>query len=204
MTTTLPMRKKIASPFVVLCLVLAFFAFISCSKEYSYEGGPITIGPPPVRDSPILPTFDPGALAGCSLCPQLDTANKFYWSFKTGNAQLCGLIDTAILNLERNTFTFFGPSVCASDSGLIFSVALGSTILSSDVYNQNAANAVFYYYKTNAPFVLISRSSQPFQLTISSYIYATKIAVGTFSGFGYRADGRAVEVKNGRFKIKLL
>ena len=198
------MLKKIASPFYVLCLVLAVATFISCGKDYSYEGGPVTILPPPIRDSPPPTPIDPGVLAGCSLCQQQDTANKFYWSFKTGNSQLCGRIDTAILNLERNTFTLFGPSVCASDSGLIFSVALGTSYLSSDATNVSAVNAVFYYYKTNAPFVLISRPGQPFQFTINKYTYATKIAIGTFSGFGYRADGRSVEIKSGRFKIKLI
>jgi len=72
------------------------------------------------------------------------------------------------------------------------------------MYSVNAGYAAFYYYKTNAPFVLISRTGQSFYFTVNSYIHASRIAMGTFSGFAYRADGRSVEVKNGRFKIKLL
>ena len=198
--------KKTHNDWLFFLLVLLVYT-TACEKEYSYEGGAI---PPPVIvpvDS-IQPAdsthVDPGELPTCPFCVNTGDIPVSSWSFKTGNSLLCGKVDTAIiLSLERNTFTFFGPATCGTDTGLIFTVSLNPNSLDRNIENIAASNTVFYYYHTNEPYILISAANQPFMLTITTYNQSTKIATGTFSGQGYRQDGRAVNVTDGKFKIKL-
>ncbi len=179
-------------------LLLLILLNVSCQKELYFDREVTTL---PV-DS-ITPANDPGALPACASCLKPDTVNTYTWSFKTGDSQLCGRVDSAIINIDRTSFTFFGPSSCGGDSGLIFTVYLDPFALNKDTTNFTAAYASFYYYHTGAPYVLMSKTAQSFNFTISSYVHATKIATGVFSGFGYRQNGRAVEVKSGKFKIRL-
>lgn len=193
----------------LFCVSLVLQLYISsCEKEYSYEGGntaPVVVIPVDTTDSVDTVVFDPGALPNCPFCLDVIDVQISSWSFKTGNSLLCGEVDTAfVLNLERSSFTFFGPSFCGADTGLIFTVSLGTVGLNGDLENLVAANAIFYYYHTNQPYVLLSHADQPFSLTITNYSHTTKIATGTFSGTGFRADGRAVNVSNGKFKFKIL
>ena len=146
---------------------------------------------------------DPGSLPGCASCLQPDSINTYTWSFKTGTSQLCGRVDTAIINIDRSSFTFYGPSSCGRDTGLIFTVYMGPVVLNKDTSNLKAFYATFYYYRTGAPYVLLSKTAQSFNFIISGYVHATKMAIGTFSGFGYHQNGRAVEVSSGKFKIRL-
>jgi len=197
-------QSKYGPLFLLLILI-----FISCEKEYSYEGGDSL---PPTVTLPIDSTFpgdtthyDPGALMSCSSCKDSPDIAESSWSFKTGNSLLCGTVDTAfILGLERSSFTFFGPSACGGDSGLIFTVYLSPNTLKRDTSNMDATYAVFYYYHTGQPYILTSHSDQSFNLTISSYVHATKMVTGTFRGTGFRDDGRAVSVVSGKFRIRLL
>lgn len=205
----MPCQKHIISFSKLILLFTWMVCMLSCEKEYSYEGGNAV---PPFINIPVDSTanedtvvLDPGALPNCAVCANMVDIPPSSWSFKTGNSFLCGEIDTAfVLNLERRTFTFFGPSFCGADTGLVFTITLGNTGLTHDVENVVAANAVFYYYHTNQPYVLLSRADQPFYFIISSYSHSTKIATGTFSGIGYRVDGRSVYITNGRFKFMIL
>ena len=193
----------------LLFLLLLVVYTTSCEKEYSYEGGnaqppPITV---PVDSTHPADTIhlDPGELPPCISCIESNDIPASSWSFKTGNSLLCGRVDTAImLSLERNTFTFFGPSACGTDTGLIFTVSLSPNALNRDIENVEASNAVFYYYHTYSPYILTSLFNQPFRLNILSYNHTTKLVTGTFSGSGYRPDGRAVNITDGKFKTKLI
>ncbi len=179
----------------------------SCDKDYSYEGGgtvPVVAMPIDTTNQTDTNTTDPLILPDCSFCFDAVDIPMSSWSFKTGSSLVCGEVDTAILNFERNMFTFFGPSACGTDTGLIFSVLLGTFVLNRDYANLVAPTAIFYYYHTNQPFILSSQASQPFRLTITNYSHTTKVAAGTFSGIGFRADGRTVNVTHGKFKITLL
>ncbi len=193
-----------------LFFVLLLIGFASCEKEYSYEGGAtaptgIIIIPIDTIQSSDTVRLDPGELPPCTSCDTAGDLPAVSWSFKTGNSLLCGRVDTAImLSLERNTFTFFGPATCGIDTGLIFTVSLGSNFLNKTVENVEATNAVFYYYHTLAPYILVSHFDQSFKLTITSYNHITKVVKGTFSGTGYRQDSRAVIVSDGKFNFKLI
>ncbi len=203
------LHKKNYSTYFFFVLTLLVYA-TACEKEYSYEGGGT---PPPTIIVPVDSTLqpadtivpDPGELPTCLSCSNTIDIPVSSWSFKTGNSFLCGKVDTAImLSLERNTFTFFGPAACGTDTGLIFTVSLGPNSLDRDIENLVASNAVFYYYHTYAPYVLISRADLPFSLIISSYNHTTKMITGTFSGTGLRQDGRGVHITDGKFKMKLI
>ena len=186
-------------PCIYSALLLLLLMNVSCQKELYWDSEITAL---PVDSIPIV--IDPGALPNCASCLQRDTVNTYTWSFKTGVSQLCGRVDTAIINVDRSSFTFYGPSSCGSDTGLIFTVYLNPLVLNKDTTNLKAPYATFFYYHTGAPYILLSKTSQTFNFTISSYVHATKIATGTFSGFGYRQDGRAVAVSSGKFKIRLL
>ncbi len=190
-------------PLIVMLLLLVTIA--GCDKEYSYEGGAVFSPPPITRDSTpgndSIPV-DPGALPGCGVCMQLSDTVMNTWRFNTGASQLCGRVDTAfVLNSDRSTFTFFGPAFCGTDTGLVFTVSMPPNSLTHDTGFVKADNAVFYYYHTSAPYILLSHTDQPFNLTITSYSHVTRIATGIFSGTGYRLDGRSVQVTNGRFRF---
>jgi hypothetical protein len=202
------MLFKFAHIKLLFLMLVLMHCIASCDKEYSYEGGNAV---PPVVIIPVDTTAhtdtipaDPGALPHCSFCNSSTGIAEGEWSFKTGNSMLCGVVDTSfMLSLTRNTFTFFGPSHCGADTGLIFTITVG-TSLDRDLTNITATSAIFYYYHTNFPYVLLSHNDQPFSFTITSYVYATKLATGIFSGPGFRQDGRVVNVTQGRFKIKLI
>lgn len=203
------MKKNVSHTSCFFSLLLMILSITACEKEYSYEGGNV---PPtgviiPVDTAQHLDTvtIDPGSLPPCTFCIASNDIQESTWSFKAGNSLLCGVVDTAImLSLERNTFTFFGPSSCEADTGLIFTVSLGSNSLDRDITNLAAAGAVFYYYHTNAPYVLVGHNDQPMRLNITSYIHATKILTGTFSGSGFREDGRVVTISEGKFKFRII
>ncbi len=190
-------QDKYGSFFCVGFLLL-LLTTASCQKELYFDRAAAVL---PVDSLPTV--NDPGSLPGCVSCLQPDSLNPYTWSFKTGASQLCGKVDTAIISIERSSFTFFGPSNCSRDTGLIFTIFLDPHNLTRDTANLKATYATFYYYNTGAPYILLSKTAQSFNFTISSYVHATRIAIGTFSGFGYRQNGRAVEVTSGKFKIRL-
>lgn len=106
--------------FFNLLLVLSIHT-IGCVKEYSNEGASTVI---PVRDTstaPILPVLE---FPLCATCVDNNSFDELSWSFKAGNALLCGIIDNAVVNIERNAFTFFGPSACSTDTNMVISVYL--------------------------------------------------------------------------------
>lgn len=182
-------------------LIVLLFFLTSCEKEYSYENGQVTVRvDPPAVDSNlvIIPEFH-----YCSLCDPAKQLQVSEWSFRIDTSVVCGIVDTAIINFERTAFTFFGPSSCAGDTGLIFTVYLDPFVLDKDTYNFTVPYASFYYYRTGYPNLLANRTDQSFTFTITSYIHATRIATGVFSGTAYRPDARPAVVHTGKFKIQL-
>ena len=157
----------------------------------------IPVIPPPPPTPPVPP-----ALPNCAVCvPTMDIALS-RWSFKTGSSLICGT-DTAIATSDRNAFTFFGPSACAADKGMILTAYLSTLGLQADIFDFRVPYASFFYYHTSQPYILMSRTNESFVVTITSYIHATRIATGTFSGTAYQVDGRAVNITDGKFKVAL-
>lgn len=97
--------------------------------------------------------------------------------------------------------TFFGPSACSIDTDLVISAYFPVT-LDADRFNITATITAFYYYDHNAPEdIMDSRPGEAFSVTIGSFIYATGIATGTFSGTVFKANGDSVFVHDGKYKV---
>lgn len=186
----------------IICLIVVSLPFFwtfnaGCAKEYSFEGADTL---PPVNDTIIVPPVNPWI---CPACIGQDEQIEKKWSFHNENSFLCGTIDTAIVNPERTAFTFFGPSACSQDTGMIADVFFGGTVLNKDLYNITSKEGAFYYYDNVGPsYVFISHVAN-FTITIDSYIHQTHLATGTFSGIVYKPNGDPTPITSGKFKVRL-
>lgn len=184
-----------------LLLPILMLQSTGCYKEYSLEGidtarivrDTASPGPVGVKEFP-----------SCSLCNSSENLSIGQWNFKTGGSYLCGGVTNSgfIGGYSKKDFTLFGPSACSVDTGLVISVYL-SIPLDRDRFSLTTERAAFYYYDNNAvKDIFISLPTAPFSVKVQSFIYATGIATGTFSGTVYRANGDTVVV-DGKFKVKL-
>jgi hypothetical protein len=184
---------------ITACLFLTALFIISCKKEYSFEGSR-----PYIRADTIKPILPPVPWI-CLSCIGKDAQIEDKWSFYNDGSFLCGDIDTAIvITPERNGFTFFGPSSCSADSGMVFTVFLNGEVLNKDLRNLTTQNIAFYYYDNiGHTFPYASRRNNPFTFTIESYIHQTHVAIGTFSGPVIKPNGTGSVISSGKFKVKL-
>lgn len=184
-----------------LCVIVYSLTLIGCEKEYSFEGRNTTIATDTtVRPPPVLYNFPV-----CSFCKTLTTTDLGTWSFKMENAIACGKVDTAIVTFGRTAFTFFGPSLCSADTGMVITVYLQDDTLNRDISYLITNKVAFYYYDRVTPsYMLMSQVYSPFSVSIEGYDHQSKIAVGTFNGFARFSDGRFVSINSGKFKVRLL
>ena len=171
-----------------------------CVKEYSFEGANRdTI---PLNDTlPADSSLPPATFPQCSLCRSSDSLRLGQWSFTTGNAYLCGTFSNSgfFSGTGRTSFTFFGPSACSVDTGIVVSVYL-PVPLDQDRFNVVTANTAFYYYDHNGTHdIFQSRPAFGFSVTVESYIRATNIVTGAFEGTVVKANGDTAYIADGRF-----
>jgi hypothetical protein len=184
----------IRKPINIIFPVIAILLF-SCKKEYSYEGGPVII-------------IDTGTtnIPKPYICPSCTGGDQFIeskWSFYNGNDFYCGGIDTAIAAPARNGFTFFGPSSCSIDSGLVMTINTEPALLNQDVFNSTTTKVGMYYYdNTVQTYPFITQPGFQFSVTIESYIYQTRVMTGTFNGIVVRPNGGQTGLQ-GKFKVKV-
>src|SRR5947209_7622391 len=102
-----------------LVLLVFVFLFTGCLKEeYSYEGG--TVPPVDTTTTNVDTTLPVASVVHCSLCKPNDPVRSMQWHFMyEGVSALCGPVTKAVLSPEKNAMTFFGPSACTIDTGLI-------------------------------------------------------------------------------------
>lgn len=186
--------------FFLFATLLWLLISFSCSKEVSFEGG----GTPSPVDT-IHPMPPPSEFPVCAACATNNGTALSTWTFKSGNSVFCGKADTAIINLERNAFTFFGPSSCSKDSGMVITVYLEGDSLNRDITNLTSSHNAFYYYDRVAPsYIFISQANSLFTVTITSYNHQSRIATGTFHGNVIRANGNGAGIESGKFTVKLI
>ena len=181
------------------CILGVLAIGAGCEKDYSYEGGPVQV------DSIIAPGT-PGDSAmpfpSCAAC-NLNNTQSMTWSFKVGNSSLCGEVTNAVLSPDRDALTFFGPSFCSADSGLIITAYFDNQLLNADKHNIVASRAILQYYDNIGPSnVLVSKAPDVFNLTIERFTHQTGIATGSFGGFVRMENGAAVKVDTGKFNIQ--
>ena len=180
----------------IFLVSLLVFLITNCKKEYSYEGGAIPI----ITDSVINVVQQPYI---CPSCIGADDYIEGKWSFYHGGNFYCGIVDTAIATPARDGFTFFGPSSCSPDSGLVLTINIEPTILNQDVSNSTTSKVGMYYYdNVGQTYPFMTRSGFNFSLTIDSYIHQTRLMTGSFSGFVFKPTGQQTSL-NGKFKLKI-
>ena len=186
-------------------LYLAGFA-VGCAKEYSYEGGPppdTAAVPDPIGLPDTTGTLPPPPVAGCNSCAITDTSSASKWRFEVDGRQVCGFVTRAVLSPDADAMTFFGPSSCSRDSGLIITAYFQNQSLKEDQTNLTATQAELEYYdNTTLTDFLQSRSTHPFTVTIYQYSSQTGQATGHFSGRVVDKAGNPVEVTSGSFIIQ--
>lgn len=181
-----------------ILLIACFFAvaFSACMKDYSYE-----YREPAPPDIPTPPVFN-DAPAICEACKGMDLYQQDRWSFKVGNVVYCGTITRGVLTPEKTGFTFFGPSACSEDTGLIMTIFVPNDPLTKDRFAlQTSRSALQYYNRLGPTDVFASLNSSNFQIYIEQYLFATKYIIGRFSGVVYDAAGNAITIKDGKFRF---
>ncbi|MCW3109735.1 MAG: hypothetical protein JWQ09_4241 [Segetibacter sp.] len=199
------MSKQYFTYIVCFFIILSIFTQIAaCEKEYSFEGGlrqdSTLLNDSTRQDSSIIPVI---TFPVCKDCNTTDTSSAFRWSFKVGSSLLCGNITRAVLSPDSNAMTFFGPSTCSADTGLIITAYFNNEVLNNDQSNVTADYTTLEYYD-NTTMLDILQSKQPniFSLTFDSYKQQTGIATGRFSGSVVDKNSNVIKVEAGRFKIK--
>lgn len=190
----------IGCAFLFLCVQVTGFS--GCVKEYSYEGGPAI---DTTLDSIPSDTISKDAIVFpvCAECKDAGDILPSTWNFKYDISFICGNITNAIISPERNGFTFFGPSACSLDSGLVMTVYLSSGFLDADKVNITTDRVIFEYYdNVTLTDIFVTAQLGTFSLTIDAYEYATGIAKGSFSGYVPAKNGDVVQIKDGKFQVK--
>lgn len=193
---------NIISLFFVLYILTVTFG---CTKEYSYEGGPI-LDSTFIHDSTIIQdSTKPSDITflGCTGCSDICTSATLKWSFKIASSYFCGNITRGVLSPDGDGMTFFGPSACSNDSGLIITAFFNNTLLNKDQSNLTASHASLEYYDNITMLdMLYSKRPNIFTLKINSYIRQTGVATGTFNGVVLDKYGNIVKVDAGKFTVK--
>lgn len=168
----------------------------SCQKELYFDREPV------LTDTlPGTPVFSFPACASCTANAEL---NVNEWSFRTKTSYLCGTLTDGIITSNKNAFTFFGPSACSIDSGMVITAYLDPARINGDTTNFHASYVAFYYYDhTTTDYILVSKRNTAFSLTITDYKESSGIASGTFSGGSFLVNGAFIYVDEGRFKVRL-
>lgn len=186
--------------YLLLIVLLWVTAGTACMKDYSYEGESI---PPPV----IYPAPPPSAIPAYAYCADCKGRDKFEygrWSFWVDTNFFCGIVTDGVASPERTGFTFFGPSTCSVDTGLIMTIFLPNNIaLKSDQYNVISQRATLEYYDNATPSdMFISRNTTEMTFVLDQYIHNTLIARGRFFGKVYDKQGAVINITNGKFEFK--
>lgn len=180
-------------------LLLLLLAAGACKKEYSYEAGNLPVQPPPPPPPPPPPA---AKYPFCADCAGRDEYVMGRWSFKIDTTLFCGVVTDAVTSPEREGFTFFGPSQCSGDTGLIMTIFLPGQPLNIDRAGITTQRAALQYYdKTTFIDVFSARTSTGITFFLESYNHAAKTARGKFMGYVYTKTNQLELVKDGKFVI---
>lgn len=197
------MRRHHFIPAFLSAYLLCLFLGTGCAKEYSYEGSTRDTLPK-LTDTNQLSNF---ALPLCYKCTTSFGTVADTWSLEFNKTTCCGNFTRTVITPTRDGFTFFGPSACSADSGLILNTFFTPIVFDKDLQNVSTTRTAFYYYdnKTavNAPYILQAKREFPFTVIIDTYNYQSGLAKGRFFGYAFSNTNDTVYVKNGRFSITI-
>ncbi len=193
------LRKSFYKIFILITICVQVSGFYSCTKEYSYEGGlAIDTIPAPIHDTIPKPVNN---FPSCPACSSVNTSDTLFWSFKYNAALLCGSVTNSVITPERNGFTFFGPSKCSLDTGLVMTVFLDPVALDMDKLNINSTNVALEYYDNTTLSDIFISNRHLLSFTIDSYVHGKGIAKGSFEGNVKLKDGTLKPITDGKFTI---
>ena len=191
--------------FFVLCIsTLSWWGMAGCSKEYSYEGGPL----PDTSNNGLKPDTtqkDSFQFVPCNICVA-DSFGKAVdtWRIQLPQSKACGNFTRTVITPTRDAFTFFGPSACSADSGIILNSFWSPLVFDRDLKNVSTQRTAFYYYdRIGNTYVLERKTGQVMTIVIEEYSHSTGIAKGYSFGEAQTANGKLVRVSDIRFVIKI-
>lgn len=194
------LRKFLYKSFIILIICLQVAGFYGCMKEYSYEGGPpVDTIPIPVHDTTVKPV---NIFPFCPGCSSLNTSTALYWSFRYDTSLLCGSVTNSVITPDRDGFTFFGPSTCSLDTGLVMTVFLEHDSLNMDKLNITTTSTALEYYDNTTLSDIFTAKLHLISFTIDSYVHNTGIAKGTFKGYVKTKDNTLAPISDGQFTIQ--
>ena len=190
---------------IMSILLLLLTQATHCSKDYSYEGGPEN-DTLPNRDTTagIVDTIHSATLLlpTCTFCTKVEELKPNTWMFTLNGTVICGQVTNAVKSVEGTALTFFGPSACSKDTGLIITAYFDLPGLSISAVNQYAQRAAFEYYDNITPSKIAETLfTEPFTLLIARYNQQSGEATGTFKGEAHTAKGELINITEGRFNI---
>jgi len=200
-------KQRFSHTVGLLCILLVLLMQAThCSKEYSYEGGPPVIDTTSNGDTTAgngdttsAPTLH---LPACSSCINAIEVKPNTWMFTVNGTVACGKVTRAIKNAGGTVMTFFGPSACSQDTGLIIVAYFTPPGLLMNSANQSANRAALEYYDKVTPSSIVAAlPTNQFSLFIERYTQQTGEATGTFSGKAYTANGESITITAGKFNI---
>lgn len=175
---------------------------MSCAKEYSYEGGIVPDSVRVVNDT--FSTINRWNIPKCYACNPQFGADTNTWSLWVNNSQACGSFTRTVINRERDAFTFFGPSACSIDSGVILNSFWSPVVFDRDLQNISTQRTAFYYYdNTTNQYVLEAKREKPFTIIIENYHHQSGIATGYCTGYAINRQSDTIGIQLLRFKIKI-
>lgn len=122
--------------------------------------------------------------------------------FTVNGTVVCGNVTGAVKSAEGTAMTFFGPSACSQDTGLIITAYFIPPGLSANTANRLAHRAALEYYDKVTPSSIAAALFIPqFSLVIERYTQQTGEATGSFSGQALTAAGEPVKITAGKFNI---
>lgn len=189
---------------IAILLTLSWWSSTGCSKEYSYEGGAISDSS---NFAPLPDTTRRDSLQflPCNLCVA-DSFGKTVdtWRIQLPHSKACGNFTRTVITPTRDAFTFFGPSACSADSGIILNSFWSPLVFDRDLKNVSTQRTAFYYYdRIGNTYVLERKTGQVMTIVIEEYSHSTGIAKGYSFGEAQTANGKLVRVSDIRFVIKI-
>ncbi len=195
------LRRFLYKSSIILIIYIQVSGLYGCMKEYSYEGGPGTdpIVVPP-HDTVVNPPKN--GLPFCAGCNNANASADLFWSFRYDTSLLCGSVTNSVITPDRDGFTFFGPSTCSLDTGLVMTVFLSPEALNTDKLNITTTNVSLEYYDNTGFSDVFVSNHHLISFTIGSYVHSSGIARGTFEGLVKAKDNTLVPISQGKFTIQ--
>lgn len=201
-------RQRFAYTVGLWCILLTLLMpATQCAKEYSYEGGPMvdtaTNGDTTTGNGDTTSTSSLH-LPTCPSCNNITELQPNTWMFTVNGTVVCGNVTRAIKSAEGTAMTFFGPSACSGDTGLIITAYFTPPGLLASTTNLLAHHAALEYYDNVTPSdIAAAFFTAQFSVVMERYSHQSGAATGTFSGQAHTANGEPVTITAGKFNIMI-